>query len=88
MEYQTVISQTGTEHLVNPKPTKGEARMLERVHALCHMSIRIGESAPPNGTRCRFCAAEAALIEGEAAAEKEPSPAPEVPEPSELPSVA
>ncbi len=59
MEYQTIISQSGTKHLVNPAPYKPVAL---RIQSLCGFSIDPDASASESTKECAFCAREAEVI--------------------------
>ncbi len=60
MEYQTIISQSGTKHLVNPAPYKPVAL---RTQALCGFSIDPVASPSESTKECAFCVKEAQIIE-------------------------
>ncbi len=58
-EYKTIISQSGTRHLVNPAPYKP---VVLRIQSLCGFSVD-PEVSVPEKTVCQFCEKEAEQIE-------------------------
>ncbi len=59
MEYATIISQSSTEHIINPAPYKPFPL---RVQALCGFSVDPTISAQIASNACAFCDRELAII--------------------------
>jgi hypothetical protein len=63
MEYQTIISQSGTRHFINPAPVKSVGQTSGRVQTLCSFHVRPELSAAEPTQDCKFCPIEAERIE-------------------------
>ena len=59
MEYETIISPSGTVHYINPNVRAfGDFKYTERRTSWCNMHLREADAKPPSGIICEFCTKE------------------------------